>query len=75
MGTIKQICGFKIKIYEGNHPPPHVHIRAPSFDCLVDLDTLRTLARGEKSCDAQAAVNWISDNQTELLKIWERING
>ncbi|MBF0624169.1 MAG: DUF4160 domain-containing protein [Magnetococcales bacterium] len=75
MSTIKQICGFRIKLYEGDHPPPHVHIRAPDFDCLVNLHTLHILVRGEKSCDAQAAIDWIADHQAELLDMWERING
>ncbi|ABK44536.1 conserved hypothetical protein [Magnetococcus marinus MC-1] len=75
MSTLKVIRGIKIKMYAGDHPPPHVHIRAPGFDCVVNLQTLKVKVRGNKTCDAQAAIDWITDNQELLLTEWERLNG
>ena len=75
MSTIKWIQGVQIKLYAGDHPPPHLHIRAPGFDCVIELRTLKIRVRGQKTCDANNAIDWVVEHQDKLLKMWEKVNG
>lgn len=70
MPEIARFYGIVIKLYFGDHPPPHFHASYAEFVEVIDIKTLERL-EGFLPARAKALViEWAKVNQNELHKMW-----
>ncbi len=74
MPKIEIINGVEIKVYRGDHNPPHVHLFGPGFKISICLDTFKIIA-GKYDRKAKNAISWIKENQKLLIEKWDQYNG
>lgn len=71
MPEISRFYGIVIKIYFGDHPPPHFHAVYAEHTGVFDIDTLE-LAEGYLPTRAQRLVlEWARINRGEMLAMWD----
>lgn len=71
MPTISQFFGIIIRMFYGDHAPPHFHAEYGDEKAIISIKTL-TVLEGNLSRRAQALVlDWAELHQEELLKNWE----
>ncbi len=72
MPEIARFYGIVIKLYFGDHPPPHFHAIYGESLGLVAIETLE-MVEGDLPPRAKKLVTeWAMMNQSELLRMWER---
>ena len=72
MPELSRFYGIIIRIFYGDHPPPHFHAVYQGEDVQVDISTLEVL-QGSMSRRALALVlEWAALHQAELREAWER---
>ena len=71
MPEISRFFGIIIKMYFGDHNPPHFHAEYQDFTAEYDIQTL-TVIRGSLPTRAHAMVlEWASLHREELLEDWQ----
>ena len=71
MPEIARFYGIVIKLFFGDHPPPHFHAVYGEHVGLFSIDTLEMI-EGDLPVRAKRLVNeWAKVNQTELKKMWD----
>ena len=71
MPEIARFYGIVIKLFFGDHPPPHFHAVYGEHVGLFSIDTL-DMIEGDLPVRAKKLVNeWAKINQTELRKMWD----
>jgi hypothetical protein len=72
MPEISRFFGIVIKMFFGDHAPPHFHAEYGNEKAVFDIRTLM-LIRGSLSPRAFGLViEWAAQHQSELLDLWER---
>ena len=70
MPEITRFYGIIIKIFFGDHPPPHFHAIYGEKNGLFHIETLEMI-EGDLPNRAKKMVNeWAKDYQDQLLEIW-----
>jgi len=70
MPTISIFFGVHIRMYHGDHAPPHFHATYGSSDAMIDIRTL-TVLDGRLPRRAMALVlEWAAEHRDELLQNW-----
>ena len=71
MPEIARFYGIVIKLFFGDHPPPHFHAVYGEHVGLFSIDTL-DMIEGDLPGRAKKLVNeWGKMNQAELKKMWK----
>lgn len=71
MPEISRFFGISIKMFFGDHLPPHFHAEYGEFKAQIDIRALVTI-EGELPPRALGMViEWTSQHQNELLELWE----
>ena len=71
MPEITRFYGIIIKVFFGDHPPPHFHAVYGEHNALVGIESLEII-EGDLPKRAQKLVlEWASTYQKDLLNIWE----
>jgi len=72
MPEISRFFGIVIKMFFGDHAPPHFHAEYADDEAVIDVRNL-TVIRGSLPPRALGlVVEWASQHQAELLDLWER---
>ena len=72
MPEISRFFGIVIKMFFGDHVPPHFHAEYGDDEAVFDIRNL-TIIRGSLPSRALGlVVEWASQHQAELLDLWER---
>ena len=72
MPEISRFYGIIIKMYFGDHHPPHFHVEYGSDESLISITTLG-LIQGKLPPRVMGMIaEWASLHQEELLADWER---
>ena len=72
MPEISRFYGIVIKMYFGDHNPPHFHAEYGDKQVVVNLNTLAIIA-GKLPPRAMGLVTeWATLHQQELQELWER---
>lgn len=75
MPIIKRFHNCQIRIYIGDHLPPHFHIVLnDGRDCLVEIETLAVLAGKLPRRAIAPALTWAADNRAALRAKWKEFN-
>jgi Domain of unknown function (DUF4160) len=70
MPEVSRFYGITIKIFFGDHPPPHFHAIYGEFNALVSIETLAILEGDLPSRAEKLIIEWATLYQNELLNIW-----
>lgn len=61
-----------IKVFFGDHPPPHFHAIYGEYNALIDIESL-VIIEGDLPSRAQKMVEeWAGLYQKDLLDMWNR---
>ena len=72
MPEISRFFGIKIRMYFGDHAPPHFHASYEGAECIIDIQKLNVIA-GDLSPRAMGlVVEWATLHRQELMQAWER---
>lgn len=72
MPELSRFYGIVIRMYFGDHPPPHFHSDYGSHQALIDIRTLAVIS-GKLPPRAMGLVTeWAALHQEELLRQWQR---
>jgi hypothetical protein len=75
MPELSRFFGIVVRMYFGDHSPPHFHASYGEHEALVEIETLAIL-RGELPRRAMALVlEWAALHRAELRSDWERARG
>ncbi|MBD1876447.1 DUF4160 domain-containing protein [Nodosilinea sp. FACHB-131] len=70
MPEITRFYGIIIKVFFGDHPPPHFHAIYGEYNALVSIESLKII-EGDLPGRAQKMVtDWAAMYQQDLLKMW-----
>jgi Domain of unknown function (DUF4160) len=70
MPEVARFYGITIRIFFGDHPPPHFHAIYGEFNALVSIETLVILEGDLPSRAEKLIIEWATLYQNELLNIW-----
>lgn len=75
MPTIVRLHQCVIRMYFGDHLPPHFHVVDNNGDeALVSLDGLTVLAGGVSRSALREALQWAGDHRQMLEDAWNQFN-
>jgi len=72
MPEISRFFGIRIRMYFGDHAPPHFHAHYEGNDCVVDIRTLAVIHRNLSARALGLVMEWASLHQQELLEAFQR---
>ncbi len=71
MPEISRFYGIIIKLFFGDHPPPHFHAVYGEYVGLFNIDTLEMIEGDLPKRAIKLVVEWSTINQQELKEMWE----
>jgi hypothetical protein len=71
MPEITRFYGIIIKLFFGDHPPPHFHAVFGEYIALFDINTLEVIEGDLPARARKLVVEWAESYQAELKTIWE----
>ena len=72
MPEISRFFGIRIKIYYGDHAPPHFHAEYAGESCIFDIQTLQILEGSIAPRAIGLVVEWGNLHRSEIQKAWNR---
>lgn len=74
MPEVARFYGISIKIFFGDHPPPHFHAIYGEYNALVGIETV-VIIEGDLPKRAEKLVlEWAGMYQNELMEMWNSQN-
>ena len=71
MPEIARFYGIIIKIFFGDHPPPHFHAVYGEYNAVFNIETLEVIEGDLPDRARKLAAEWAQTYQKELKQIWE----
>jgi len=71
MPEISRFFGIVIKMFFGDHLPPHFHAEYGEFKAQIDIRSLVMIAGDLPPRALGMVVEWPSQHQDELTELWE----
>jgi len=72
MPEICRFFGIVIKMFYADHAPPHFHVEYGEQQAVIDIATLMVIGGYLSPRALGLVVEWASQHQDELLKLWDR---
>ena len=72
MPEIARFYGIVIKLFFGDHPPPHFHAVYGEYLGLFNIETLEMIEGDLPNRAKKLVLEWASLNQNELKKMWNK---
>jgi len=72
MPEIARFYGIIIKLFFGDHPPPHFHAVYGEYVGLFDMDSLEMIEGDLPGRARKLVAEWASTYQGELKDMWEK---
>ena len=72
MPEIARFYGIVIKLFFGDHPPPHFHAVYGEYIGLFSIDTLEMIEGDLPNRAKKLVVEWANMNREELKDMWEK---
>ncbi|MBK1631379.1 hypothetical protein CKO31_11630 [Thiohalocapsa halophila] len=70
MPEISRFYGIIIKLFFGDHPPPHFHAVYGEYVALFNIDTLDMIEGDLPPRARKLVVEWASTYQQDLKRMW-----
>lgn len=71
MPVISAFYGIMIKIFHGDHNPPHIHVYYGEFRAQVEIMTGRVLAGKLPPRSLKLVQEWLKLRRAQVLIAWE----
>jgi hypothetical protein len=71
MPEIARFYGIVIKLFFGDHPPPHFHAVYAEHVGLFNIETLEMIEGDLPKRAKKLVIEWATLNKSELKKMWE----
>ncbi|MFP5270208.1 DUF4160 domain-containing protein [Coleofasciculus sp.] len=71
MPEIARFYGIVIKVFFGDHPPPHFHAIYGEYNALVSIESLEIIEGDLPSRAQKLVLEWANLYQQDLLKMWK----
>ncbi|NWH06926.1 DUF4160 domain-containing protein [Desulfobacter latus] len=71
MPEITRFYGIIIKLFFGDHPPPHFHAVYGEYIALIDINSLNVIEGDLPARARKLVIEWAEKYQSELKTIWE----
>jgi hypothetical protein len=75
MPEISQFFGISIKMFYGDHAPPHFHVEYAGHKAIVDIRTLMVIGGSIPPRAQGMVIEWAMQHQKELAELWQRAEG
>lgn len=72
MPEISRFYGIIIKMYFGDHNPPHFHVEYGSAEALISINTLGVVHGKLPPRIMGMVAEWAALHQDELLAYWQK---
>lgn len=72
MPEIARFYGIIIKLFFGDHPPPHFHAVYGEYMGLFNLETLEMIEGDLPSRANKLVIEWATMYQNELREMWDK---
>lgn len=72
MPEISRFFGISIKMFFGDHPPPHFHAEYGEYKAVIDIHTLVNIGGYLPPRVLGMVIEWASLHREELLDLWKR---
>jgi hypothetical protein len=70
MPEICRFYGIIIKIFFGDHPPPHVHAVYGEYNGLFNIETLELIEGDLPKRAIKMIIEWATIYKNELMEMW-----
>jgi Domain of unknown function (DUF4160) len=70
MPEITRFYGIIIKLFFGDHPPPHFHAVYGEYNALFNIETLEMIEGDLPPRAMKMVIEWAGQQQNELLLMW-----
>jgi len=70
MPEIARFYGIVIKVFFGDHPPPHFHAIYGEFVALIDIESLNIIEGDLPNRAQKLVLEWAALYQQDLLQMW-----
>jgi Domain of unknown function (DUF4160) len=70
MPEVSRFYGISIKIFFGDHPPPHFHAVYGEYNALVGIESLEIIEGDLPSRAGKMVLEWADKYQGELIAMW-----
>jgi Domain of unknown function (DUF4160) len=70
MPEIARFYGIVIKVFFGDHPPPHFHAIYGEYNALVSIESLEIIEGDLPSRAQKLVLEWAMLYQQDLLEMW-----
>lgn len=71
MPEVTRFYGIVVKLFFGDHPPPHFHVVYGEYNALFNIETLEMIEGDLPNRASKMVVEWATRYQTELLEMWQ----
>lgn len=71
MPEISRFYGIIIRMYPGDHPPPHFHAIYGEHEAFVDIETGHILHGYIPRTALRLVQTWTEQHRTELRELWD----
>ncbi|HEX9800054.1 MAG TPA: DUF4160 domain-containing protein [Thermoanaerobaculia bacterium] len=72
MPTISRFYGIVIRMYRGDHPPPHFHAYYAEFHATLAIETLELLSGRLPPRSMAMVLEWAMHRRPQLVDNWRR---
>ncbi len=72
MPEICRFFGIVIKMYFGDHLPPHFHAEYGEHQAIIDIRNLMVIDGSLPPRALGLVIEWAAQHQEDLLELWER---
>lgn len=72
MPEIARFYGIIIKLFFGDHPPPHFHAVYGEYVGLFDIDTLELIEGDLPNRARKLVLEWAMMHQSALKEMWNK---
>lgn len=74
MPTLHRFGAVSVRMYAGDHRPPHFHIVAPDFQVLVRISDLTVIAGEARLAQITEIIAWARVHRESLALKWAELN-
>lgn len=71
MPEVARFYGIIIKVFFGDHPPPHFHAVYGEYNALISIESLEIMEGDLPKRAQKLVIDWASLYQQDLLEMWE----
>ncbi len=72
MPEIARFYGIIIKLFFGDHPPPHFHAVYGEYVGLFDIETLEMIEGDLPARAKKLVIEWAKIHKNELKEMWDK---